>query len=245
MTIATNNGVPIIRDGKVVTDCGCCGGWYCFYECNAGPLNPPASLWASGPDNAPPCEITLRFLNSGAKMSYWVSVGCDLEGTSCLFLDEYEVSVPSDSFVDTLALAPAFGLQSPLCWYQSATAASRFVLPGIACGSGWDAMLNNPTGFSYTETRKQRIEWDLSALPQCISEQASPCFSLFNQKGNLPFDLKPPESTWSNLPCQTLPNSRLAGFSWTYCLTRTTECRAGNGRSSFSITIPLMTVEVV
>lgn len=29
MTIATNNGVPIIRDGKVVTDCGCCGGWYC------------------------------------------------------------------------------------------------------------------------------------------------------------------------------------------------------------------------
>lgn len=29
MTIATNNGVPIIRDGKVVTSCSCCGGWSC------------------------------------------------------------------------------------------------------------------------------------------------------------------------------------------------------------------------
>jgi hypothetical protein len=30
MTIATNNGVPIIRDGKVVTSCSCCGGWFCY-----------------------------------------------------------------------------------------------------------------------------------------------------------------------------------------------------------------------
>ena len=29
MTIATNNGVPIIRDGKVVTSCSCCGGACC------------------------------------------------------------------------------------------------------------------------------------------------------------------------------------------------------------------------
>jgi hypothetical protein len=32
MTIATNNGVPIIQGGKIVTDCSCCGGWYCYDE---------------------------------------------------------------------------------------------------------------------------------------------------------------------------------------------------------------------
>lgn len=31
--IATNNGVPIIQGGKIVTDCSCCGGWYCYNAC--------------------------------------------------------------------------------------------------------------------------------------------------------------------------------------------------------------------
>jgi hypothetical protein len=30
MTIATKNGVPIIKDGSVAQNCGCCGGWSCF-----------------------------------------------------------------------------------------------------------------------------------------------------------------------------------------------------------------------
>lgn len=34
MTIATNNGVPIIQGGKIVTDCACCGGWSCYKKDN-------------------------------------------------------------------------------------------------------------------------------------------------------------------------------------------------------------------
>ena len=29
MTIATKNGVPIVKDGVIASNCGCCGGWYC------------------------------------------------------------------------------------------------------------------------------------------------------------------------------------------------------------------------
>jgi hypothetical protein len=29
MAIATKNGAPIIKDGKLATSCGCCGGWHC------------------------------------------------------------------------------------------------------------------------------------------------------------------------------------------------------------------------
>jgi hypothetical protein len=32
MTIATKNGVPIIKGGSIATGCGCCGGWYCYTE---------------------------------------------------------------------------------------------------------------------------------------------------------------------------------------------------------------------
>lgn len=38
MTIATNNGVPIIQGGKIVTDCSCCGGWSCYKSPNCAPL---------------------------------------------------------------------------------------------------------------------------------------------------------------------------------------------------------------
>lgn len=29
MAIATKNGVPIVRDGKIATNCGCCDSWLC------------------------------------------------------------------------------------------------------------------------------------------------------------------------------------------------------------------------
>ena len=32
MTIATKNGVPIIKDGAIASNCVCCGDWYCFSQ---------------------------------------------------------------------------------------------------------------------------------------------------------------------------------------------------------------------
>lgn len=32
MTIATKNGLPIVKDGVIASNCGCCEGWHCFSQ---------------------------------------------------------------------------------------------------------------------------------------------------------------------------------------------------------------------
>lgn len=36
MNIATQGGKIITKDGKLGTDCACCGGWYCYYTAECG-----------------------------------------------------------------------------------------------------------------------------------------------------------------------------------------------------------------
>lgn len=50
MTIATKNGVPIVKSGAIASNCGCCGEWYCCdtrvfdRSCTAAGITPLASL---------------------------------------------------------------------------------------------------------------------------------------------------------------------------------------------------------
>jgi len=35
MPLATKNNAIILKDGKLAQDCGCCGGWYCYKQCDS------------------------------------------------------------------------------------------------------------------------------------------------------------------------------------------------------------------
>jgi hypothetical protein len=35
MTLATKNNALIVKDGKIAENCGCCGGWYCYKQCDS------------------------------------------------------------------------------------------------------------------------------------------------------------------------------------------------------------------
>jgi hypothetical protein len=71
MNIATRNGQIIVKDGQVAENCDCCGGWYCYQQCDcpcsyAGVL--PETLYA-----------TLSFTTSGTL--YGAAIGNFMQAT--------------------------------------------------------------------------------------------------------------------------------------------------------------------
>jgi hypothetical protein len=40
MPIATKNNQIIVKDGSVAADCGCCGGWNCYQDCDSNVCGP-------------------------------------------------------------------------------------------------------------------------------------------------------------------------------------------------------------
>lgn len=52
--LATKNGSLIVKDGKLQTDCGCCGGWYCYQGCRINTCCPgDGGFWENCQGQAP------------------------------------------------------------------------------------------------------------------------------------------------------------------------------------------------
>ena len=71
MTIATNNGVPLIRDGKVVTSCSCCGGWFCY--------SPAAGACCNGTQ----CRVVQQCDCDTENGEVWFGAGTTCAGGAC------------------------------------------------------------------------------------------------------------------------------------------------------------------
>lgn len=94
MTIATKNGVPIVKDGAIASGCGCCGGWYCCPEpeCALDTIN---SVTVS---ITPQSQQWLRHSRSGSAF-----VVPNFANTICGY-DQFTTAIPCSSVAGTWSL---------------------------------------------------------------------------------------------------------------------------------------------
>lgn len=251
-------GKLLVKNGALQTDCGCCGGWYC-YGYNPGCVDTTgiitrATRWACGEGNEPPESIAIRVTYSGEEVTVWRGFNCDEKG--CSQARQITASASTANNFDAVlsrhidSFPTRYG--SGHCYYKGPFAATQGleIHPGAACGGGWDAGLVAEYSLFPVETP--------ASDPIPIAEFSNPfpgvyvpptaCQPLIDQKGAFPtsfnFFQKLP-GIWSNLPCSTEPNASLTGFSWTVCRHVTSIFGNGNFQGTYSVPITVATVEVI
>lgn len=158
MTIATNNGVPIIQNGKFVTSCACCGGWYC----------------------CPPAECALDIVNSvvvtiSPVASEWRK---NIRSNSACYSEDSKSYDYRTLAVPTSSLSGSHMLQkfSPTVWTKNLGVDSDECLSPVITlelhsysgSSGvWRFVTANPAYYWYKKTKSESVGYKSLSDMQC------------------------------------------------------------------------------